>query len=152
MRKPVYAGRLTAPKWNEEHVGDWPALVPEDLFRRVQRRFFGKARTRRLKDSAEFPLRRFVRCAGCNRPLTGSSSKGRSRRYAYYHCTKCNRVRTPKDELEAAFSGFLRSLEVQSYYLPLFREIVSDVWHSQRAQASAVREAVENRREALRTA
>ena len=131
LRKPVYTARLFVPKWNDEHAGDWPALVAEEVFRRVQRIHFYKSSSRRFTDNPEFPLRRFVRCAACNRPLTGSCSKGRSRAYAYYHCPKCNRVRTPKAQLEDAFVQFLARMEVHPDFLPLFREIVTDVWQTQ---------------------
>ncbi len=39
----------------------------------------------------KFPLKGFLNCPTCNKPLTGSSSKGRSKRYTYYHCiSPCN--------------------------------------------------------------
>jgi hypothetical protein len=42
----------------------------------------------RQRNHPDFPLRGFVRCEACGRPLTGSWSKGRNGHYAYYHCQR----------------------------------------------------------------
>jgi hypothetical protein len=51
----------------------------------------------RQRNRPDFPLRGFVRCEACGRPLTGSWSKGRNGRYAYYHCQRqCRAVNVGK--------------------------------------------------------
>jgi site-specific DNA recombinase len=104
LRSPVYCGRLELPKWGVSMKGDWEGLVSEELFARVQRVLDGKAAetttpTPRADD--RFPLRGFVRCAFCDKALTGSVSKGQSGTgYAYYHCMKKNHVRVRAEKLE----------------------------------------------------
>jgi hypothetical protein len=58
----------------------------------------------RQRNHPDFPLRSFVRCEVCGRPLTGSWSKGRNCHYAYYHCQRqCRAVNVSKATLERAF-------------------------------------------------
>jgi hypothetical protein len=70
--------------------------------------YIGRSRARtagcRRRNHPDFPLRGFVRCEACGRPLTGSWSKGRNGRYAYYHCQRrCRAVNVSKAALEGAF-------------------------------------------------
>ncbi|HEV2845261.1 MAG TPA: zinc ribbon domain-containing protein, partial [Thermoanaerobaculia bacterium] len=59
----------------------------------------------------DFPLRGFVTCGHCGKPLTGSWSQGKMRqRYAYYHCPpKAHGLRTniSRPELDGKFVGLL---------------------------------------------
>ena len=94
-----------------------------------------------------------MRCAHCQRPLTGSTSKGRTGRYSYYHCPKCrgaNRVRTSKEALEAAFVELLSRLQPNCTDLRLFRAIVAYMWKSEQDSVHSQRKAVERRIENLK--
>lgn len=84
---PYYVGRLMDP-WNgTEHVGKHVPLVTPTEFAQVQRVITRRNRSLpHHKYRIEFPLRGVVRCELCNRYLTASSSRGRSRKYNYYHC------------------------------------------------------------------
>jgi len=92
LRSPLFAGRIEIPKWGINCSGDFAPIVDEDLFRRVQVRLAarGKKAPRHVKDRDDFPLRRFLTCSLCERPITASWSKGRNSRYGYYHCAKCS--------------------------------------------------------------
>ena len=140
LTKPVYVGRISSTKWGEEHRGDWEQIVSDEDFWRVQQRYCNKPKAaRRSREHPEFPLRRFVRCAACASPLTGSSSRGRTGRYAYYHCAKCGKVRTPRLALETAFIEQLEALQPAGNCLRLFRAIVTDVWKSERQNLELLR-------------
>lgn len=91
------------------------------------------------RNHPDFPLRRFVACSHCLTPLTGSWSKGRSKRYAYYHCRKCGRVNTSKQPVETAFIDLLSQLQPDADYMRLFREIVLDVWKRRQGEARRLR-------------
>lgn len=145
LKNPAYAGRLRATAWGQEHRGDWEPLVDESLFRQVQSRVSHPKKSRRRPAHPDFPLRRFVSCGRCERPLTGSHSRGRTGRYPYYHCAKCNRVRTPKSQLEASFTELLERLQLRPEFLRLFRAIVVDCWQAERATARNLRSDVEGR-------
>jgi len=47
------------------------------------------------KVNPNFPLRGFVMCSKCDKPLSASTSKGRNKPYSYYHCfSPCDVLRT----------------------------------------------------------
>ena len=72
-------------------------------FNRVQARL--KGRIGRVlvhaRNHADVPLRRFVTCSECGKPLTGAWSRGRAARYAYYECPGCRQVRVSKTDADA---------------------------------------------------
>ena len=106
---------------------------------------------RKLSIHPDFPLRRFVRCCGCDKPLTGSYSTGRTNRYAYYHCAKCNAVRTAKRDVEQVFLDLLERLQPKTEYLRLFRAIVRDCWNAERDHARGLKSDVEKRLQQIKS-
>jgi hypothetical protein len=84
-----------------------------------------------------------------NCPLSPWSwSKGRNRRYAYYHCppkAHCRRTNIPRHELEAKFLGLLEQLRPRPEFLALFRRIVLDVWNTRKQDVEAQRRAAERK-------
>src|SRR5262249_33066732 len=87
LAKPVYAGLIESPKFRVACRGDFEPIVSEELFYRVQAVLTGRTPVvaTRQRNRPDFPLRNFVRCATCNKPLTGSWSRGNGGLYAYYH-------------------------------------------------------------------
>jgi site-specific DNA recombinase len=81
MRNPIYIGKV-------ETQGDFEPLVDAATYYRAQAVLDGRLVVSgpRQRNHPDFPLRALVRCDSCGRPLTGSWSKGRNGRYAYYHC------------------------------------------------------------------
>jgi site-specific DNA recombinase len=132
LRKPVLAGWMVVPDWGMREKGAFEPLVSEELFNRVQDVLDGKrlSVTPHIKNSPDFPLRVFIRCAVCETPITGSWSRGRKKKYPYYRCRnrQCAGVNVRKDELERGFLGLLERLAPKPEFLSLFTEIVSDVW------------------------
>ena len=92
LRNPVYCGRIYLSGYKEEesrHVqGLHQPIISEALFYDVQDYLNGKKRTYRAKVGSmdELQLRGYLICPKCGKLLTGSASKGRNRRYYYYHC------------------------------------------------------------------
>jgi site-specific DNA recombinase len=150
LRKPIYVGLISVPTWGIERVkGDFQPLITEDLFDRVQDVLDGRALsvTPHQQNHPDFPLRRFARCGNCGLPITGSWSKGRARRYAYYRCrsARCLSVKVSKNQFEREFAEFLNALRPRAEYVRLFREIVLDVWRCKQGDANAVSNAIERR-------
>jgi site-specific DNA recombinase len=137
LRKPVYAGWIQVDCWHERVRGDFEPLVSQEIFDTVQAVLSGKrvSVTPRLRSNPDFPLRHFVKCGCCGNPLTGSFSKGRSKRYPYYYCqnNKCNGVRVDKIDFERGFVEFLERMQPKAEYVKLFNEIVLDVWKEKQA-------------------
>jgi site-specific DNA recombinase len=135
LRNEIYTGTIYVKKWDRRSEGNFNAIVSRDLFDRVRRVLQGKGAvqvTRRTLNP-RFPLRVFVRCAGCHKGLTGSLAK---RRYAYYNCrTKgCRAVNRAADILEREFVVLLGTLQLRQNYLQAFAAITRDVWNTRHAQ------------------
>jgi Recombinase zinc beta ribbon domain len=90
----------------------------------------------RRKINPRFPLRVFVRCAGCGKGLTGSIAK---RRYAYYNCRSrgCRAVNKPADILEREFAALLATLQLRQDLLRLLAAVIRDVWDTRHAHVKA---------------
>jgi len=87
FRNPYYAGILIDPWSGEEHHGKHVPMVSPEDFRRVQAIISRRSRAiPHQKERSEFPLRGLARCTVCRQYVTGGFSKGRSKKYAYYHC------------------------------------------------------------------
>jgi site-specific DNA recombinase len=90
----------------------------------------------RPRHHPDFPLRGFVRCETCGRPLTGSWSKGRNGHYAYYHCQRqCRAVNISKATLEGAFVDELALLQPTAGYMRLVKDRILCAWEQRRAEA-----------------
>jgi len=139
LRNPLNAGWITS-SWGISKKGGFEPIVSAELFNRVQDRLSGKnpgARQTRSRENAEFPLRVFVRCAECGRSLTGSFSTGRKgKRYPYYccHTPGCRSVKFGRDNLHHCFHQLLYSLLPERGFMPLFGEIIRDVWKQKHAE------------------
>lgn len=99
--RPVFAGFHEID--GELVKGSWPAIVPIDVWYRAQERVRHWKWNR--PEPSDFWLRGYLRCA-CGHMLTASYSKGRSRKYGYYHCAYC-KARHPAAALEASFLQWL---------------------------------------------
>jgi hypothetical protein len=138
MRNPIYAGKVESPDYGVSTKGNFDPLVDEATFYRAQAVLDGRIVVAgpRRRNNPDFPLRGFVRCDVCGRPLTGSWSKGRNGHYAYYHCQKqCRAVNVSKATLEGAFVDELALLQPTPGYMRLVRDQVLYVWEQRRTEA-----------------
>jgi site-specific DNA recombinase len=153
LTNPIYMGRVSIPKWEMDSAGSFVPLVGEETFRRVQVVLAGRRVTTGPyhKNHPDFPLRHFIRCEHCEKPLTASWSKGRSRKYAYYRCprSECKRVKVSKQILEDGFLELLVSLRPKPEYLRLFEAVILDVWKTKQADANRCTLALRKRIESL---
>jgi len=72
----------------------------------------------------KFPLKGFLNCPTCNKPLTGSSSKGRSKRYTYYHCISPCNERYAIEDATLWFDDFLQSISLNKEISILLFEMI----------------------------
>jgi len=147
LRNPIYMGRVESRGLDVSGVGDFEPLVDAETFEQVQWRLAQRKKGPRLrrKHHPDYPLTRFLRCAKCHTSLSGSASKGRTRKYPYYHCGKCSGVRTSRTTVETLFLSLLDELQPDSAYLELFREVVRDVWERQAQSAIKARDGLRRR-------
>ena len=162
LRNPLYAGRVVSEAWGIDAPADFAPLVDAGTWRRVQRVLDGEAPeappvepravSSRL-DHPDFPLRRFLRCAGCGVALTGSWSRGSAGgRYGYYHCRTggCREVKARREDLEERWVAHLDALRPAPAYLRLLREEVLAAWRRRQEAAAEQRTALEARVRTLR--
>jgi site-specific DNA recombinase len=130
VRNPIYAG-INVEKWtqNKSIKCMFEGLVSVDLFNRANK---GKRTIIEMPNNKvvitdniapehatpkgtrhpDFAFKNFVMCPQCNKPLLGSSSRGKTGQYySYYHCDKRgHKFRVKKEELELRVLEFVGDL------------------------------------------
>lgn len=141
LRNPVYTGVLRSVNLGIDTQGDFEAIVDEPLFAQVQARLTKPMTTAqrsrgRFVDHPDFPLRRFIRCGVCERPMTGSWSTGRGgKRYAHYHCVRgCNRV--ARETLHETFLTLLDALRPTEAAWRWLSIKILELWRGHHADAA----------------
>jgi DNA invertase Pin-like site-specific DNA recombinase len=148
LRNPLYIGTIQSPETGISCRGKFDPLISEETFYRVQALLDGRVQVSgpRQRNHPDFPLRGFVRCDSCRRPLTGSWSKGRNEYYAYYHCQRqCRAVNVSKDKCEGLFVDELGELQPSPGYMRLVKERVVDAWRELRHDARTHAAEIERR-------
>ncbi|WP_117178693.1 recombinase family protein [Mariniflexile rhizosphaerae] len=137
LRNPVYYGKIFIPQYKDEESqlvnGQHEALISEDLFYRVQDVLDGRGRTYRAKVVVveDFPLRNFLICPDCDKILTGSKSKGRSKYYAYYHCRNGCKHRVNAQQVNESFEEYLKSYLPNRDVKELYTCLIMDAYNKQ---------------------
>ncbi|MEM8950294.1 MAG: zinc ribbon domain-containing protein, partial [Pseudomonadota bacterium] len=141
-----YAGYLEVPNWNVSlRKGQHEGLISFETFQKIQNRLSTGAKAPARKDiSADFPLRGFVLCDDCCKPLTACWSKSKTgKKHPYYLChTKtCASYRKSirRDVLEGEFSDMLHALQPTSKLYHLARTMFKDAWTQRQTQADVLR-------------
>jgi site-specific DNA recombinase len=131
VRNPIYAG-VNVEKWTQGQPVKcmFDGIVSIDLFNRANK---GKRTIIEMPNNKiaitdnvapgnatpkgtrhpDFAFKNFVMCPECNKPLLGSSSRGKTGQYySYYHCDKRgHKFRVKKEELELRVLEFVGGLE-----------------------------------------
>ncbi|NWH08517.1 MAG: recombinase family protein [Alphaproteobacteria bacterium] len=142
LNRPVYAGYIEAPNWGIGlRKGHHEGLISLETFERIQARLKGNAKAPARKDiNADFPLRGFILCNDCSKPLTACWSQGKAEKYPYYLCpTKgCASYRKSirRDVLEGDFEKLLERIEPSARLFDLVRAMFKDAWNMKLAQAT----------------
>ena len=132
LRNPLYCGIIKTH--DVEYPGSFDPIISRSLFLACQKN--GRHKTAlslpRKTDRPEFPLRKFVICSECGKPISGSSPRGRhGKRYSYYHhstkgCGAKKNIR--KVDFEKAFTEYLAKITPDKRYEKLFKAVVIDIW------------------------
>jgi hypothetical protein len=145
IERPIYCG-VRCEKWtNREPIkAQGRAIISIETFNRANR---GKIIITEKTDGSytlernvksyqchrhnpEFLLRHTVTCPQCHKPLVASKSRNKlGNYYGYYHCSRKHKYfGIKKKEFENTVANFLGLLIAKPGFLPIFREIVCDVW------------------------
>lgn len=149
LTNPLYAGYIEYKKWGvSRRVGHHEAIIDAETFERIQDKLAGKIKIRSRKDNTkEFPLRGFVLCSECVKPLTASWAKGRNGRHPYYHCKTKDCVMKGKTikrkVMEDEFEDKLRAIRPKEKTLVLAKEVLMDIWNKRMADVEKIQESEE---------
>ncbi|MEO6830930.1 MAG: recombinase family protein [Chitinophagaceae bacterium] len=136
IRNKVYCGKVYICAWKEEPEqwvkGIHTPIISESLFYEVQDVLTGKKRVTVARGTSDdsLPLRGFLVCKCCGRPLTGSAAKGNGGSYYYYHCqkaTKC-KERFRATVAHEVFELQLAKISAKPEILDLYHAILSDIF------------------------
>jgi hypothetical protein len=139
LRNPIYYGGVPIKAYKNEKecvvAGIHEPLITKALFDKVQnvlnnRR--GKYHTNHKKVNENFPLKGFLMCPKCNNPLTGSTSKGRSKYYSYYHCISPCNGRYHIEDANFWVKDYLKTLSLDTPAKVVFEEIIKKVLYNER--------------------
>ena len=138
LTQVLYAGFIERPDWGIElREAQHDGLVSMRTFRKIQDRLAGRvsdlAKAPVRKDlKEEMPLRGFVQCGDCDRPLTGARSKGRSKYYFYYEChnKECDSYRKSirKADIEKDFEMLLATAKPTRKLYDFVYIMLKDLW------------------------
>ncbi len=132
LKNIVYAGKIVVPEYKKEPEmivkGKHEPLIDMDTFYKVNA-IFNSGKWHNMKPAhkhIDFPLRDFFECKECSHQITGSISKGRSKRYKYYHCRHQCKTRISVDEAHDRVANLLGSIKINPNVKELFGKILVD--------------------------
>ncbi len=141
LRKVVYAGYVEAPKWGVSvREGQHEGLISFETHQRILDTLEGKKRPAARKDfSEDFPLRGFVLCNDCGKPMTAAWSKGCRKHYPYYLCDTrgctSKQKSIPRAKIEEGFERILKTMQPSRKLFELARMMFADAWEARLADA-----------------
>ncbi len=150
LKRVVYAGYIEVPKWNIPlREGKHDGLISLATYQKIQDRLSGKRKVPARADlNADFPLRGFIVCGDCDRPLTACWSKSKTgRKHPYYLCHNkaCDSYRKSikRDEIETAFANLLRKLQPSKQLIAVATAMFKAAWDVRLEQAKSIKASFE---------
>jgi len=145
LKRVTYAGYVEAPKWGITlRKGHHEGLISLQTYERIQDRLNGGTRVPARKNlSLDFPLRGFVACADCGKPLTACWSTSRTKKkHPYYLCfgrtCPSRRKSIPRDKLEGDFEALFKSLRPTRKLVTMVSEMFRKAWDMRHAHFEAM--------------
>jgi len=149
-RSLFYSGWLEYEPWDikpleARHRG----IIEFDTHLVVQERLNGSVRPRvRLNDNPMFPLRRFVLCGVCDKPLTAGLSKGRSKSYPYYLCANRDCLyygkSIVKQNIENELEDILKIIAPEENTISLAKAMLLEKWDIKIGQVKNKKDTIQN--------
>lgn len=101
----------------------------------------------------EFPYRKFVLCPDCERPLLGSSSRGKmGKHYPAYHCSNYGHYfRIPKEQFDATVESFISNLVFSQETVDNVISVIEAEWSKRQDHEQKAIVGIEERIKQLRT-
>jgi site-specific DNA recombinase len=123
FRNKYYMGVIVSKTYQKEVQAQHVPMISKELFDKVQEIVDGRNHNKaeivlRNRNNEDFPLRRFVKCIKCKLAFSGSWSRGRGGRYAYYHCrSRCKNANVKRMDMHTSFNELLKKETVKKNML-----------------------------------
>ncbi|MEO0384597.1 MAG: zinc ribbon domain-containing protein [Pseudomonadota bacterium] len=141
LTRQHYAGYIAFPDWGISlRKGHHESLVDLHTYERIQERLREGARVPARADiNAEFPLRGFVTCGDCDKPLTACWSKSKTgKKHPYYLCFNkvCESYRKliRREAVENEFETMLKGMQPTETLFNYVRVIFKGEWGKRLSQ------------------
>lgn len=138
VRNQLYKGIILLKAFQDEPEqtvkGIHEPLVSEVIFDKVQDLINNNSKQYRVvhkKVNTKFPLKGFVLCPSCHRPLKASTSKGRTKYYSYYHCYKPCNTRYKAEDVELWMNSFLSGISLNKNAQKLLTKMIENRFKQQ---------------------
>jgi site-specific DNA recombinase len=137
LTNPFYAGYVEHQPWNVcLRKGQHEGLITLEAFEKIQQRLKGHAKAPARKDiTADFPLRGFVLCGDCHKPLTACWSQGKTKKFPYYLCYYKDCASKGKsiarDKVEGEFETLLGQLKPTRELFDIATAMFKNAWNQQ---------------------
>ncbi len=149
LTRQHYAGYIEFPDWGISlRKGHHEALIDLETYQRIQERIKEGARVPARADiNAEFPLRGFVTCGDCDKPLTACWSKSKTgKKHPYYLCFNkgCESYRKSirRDAVEGEFETILKRMQPTETLFNYVRVIFKGEWNKRLSQMQDIKKAL----------
>jgi len=146
LTRSLYAGLIVYPEWDirKPVQGKHEAIIPVATFNKIQEKLTGKAKQAFNRNALheDFPMRGFALCAVCEKPLTASWSRGRTKKYPYYRCNNKSCANTQKSisraALESAFAQSLQHVTPAKQIINLTKAITIGVYNKKLKEINSI--------------
>ncbi len=134
FRNKYYMGVIVSKTYQKEVLAQHVPMVSKELFDKVQEIVDGRNHNKaeivlRNRNNEDFPLRRFVKCKKCNLAFSGSWSRGRGGRYAYYHCrARCKNANVKIMDMHTSFTKLLKAKVVAQEYTAFYMSFFESMY------------------------
>ena len=148
LERALYAGYIDLPKWKISfHPAKHEPLIDFETYQAIQKRLKGESKAPARKDlNQDFPLRGFVTCGGCGKPMTACWSTGRNSKYPYYLCSTkdCQDYRKSirKEKMEEDFESLLLQMRPTPNLFYMAKAMFEDLWQDRQEQAQLDRNTI----------
>lgn len=136
VHNATYCGKVFVAAYKDEDAcyvkGIHQAIISEALYDEVQDVLNGRKRQTKVRSTKDdnLPLRGFLVCRCCGRPITGSGSQGNGGKYYYYHCQNAKecKERFRTGDAHDVLLDHLHRISTNRTSLDLYQEVMSDLY------------------------
>lgn len=141
----LYTGYIEYLPWGIKRLkGIHQPIIPLSTYDEVQERIFGKVPQRtRIDVKEDFPLRGYVNCTHCHRPLTAAmSTSGTGKKHPYYRCyvSTCpmRHKGIPQEEIHERFKELLKKVSPKENVMKAVKLAIIKEYEIQQVDARKV--------------